>query len=80
MSCFYANESNKTQIKELINNLNSLLRSKKAHINFETNELYLNGNYAGKLEDNSESISLYSHGEYGHGADVVICESKKEMI
>jgi hypothetical protein len=74
MSCIHTSPLAKQTAKELINHLNEMLRKYNANIDFDNNVLSFNQfGYAGKLQDNFDSISLFEAFDL---EDEVLCISE----
>lgn len=74
MSCIHTSPLARQVTKELINHLNKILRKYNASIDFDNNALAFDQfGYAGKLQDNFDSITLFE--AFGL-EDEVLCVSE----
>lgn len=58
MSCFYTSEEKKRNVIDFLSQFNSLMRDCNVDINFLDGTLYIEGQYAGNLEDTCNSVRL----------------------
>ncbi len=74
MSCIHTSPLAKQATKELINHINKILRKYNATIDFDNNVLDFDEfGYAGKLQDNFDSITVFEGFDF---EDEVLCVSE----